>query len=67
MQKRYYALRLLLPDTHGTEAYRAGYAVGLAKRGRFREAVRMARRLPYAEYRVHALANIAAELKQRGL
>jgi tetratricopeptide (TPR) repeat protein len=49
------------------EAYRAGYAIGLAKRGRFREAVRMARRLPYAEYRVHALANIAAELKQRGM
>jgi tetratricopeptide (TPR) repeat protein len=49
------------------DAYRAGYAIGLAKRGRFREAVRMARRLPYAEYRVHALANIAVELKQRGL
>lgn len=49
------------------EAYRAGYAIGLAKRGRFREAVRMARRLPYAEYRVYALANIAAELKKRGL
>ena len=32
-----------------------------------REAVRMARRLPYAEYRVHALANIAVELKKRGL
>jgi uncharacterized membrane protein YukC len=41
--------------------------VGLAKRGRFREAVRMARRLPYAEYRVHALANIAVELKRRGM
>ena len=52
---------------YDTEAYRAGYAVGLAKRGRFREAVRMARRLPYAEYRVHALANIAVELKRRGL
>ena len=52
---------------YDTEAYRAGYAVGLAKRGRFREAVRMARRLPYAEYRVYALANIAAELKKRGL
>ena len=52
---------------YDTEAYRAGYAVGLAKRGRFREAVRMARRLPYAEYRVHALANIAFELKRRGL
>ena len=49
------------------DAYRAGYAIGLAKRGRFREAVRMARRLPYAEYRVYALANIAAELKKRGL
>jgi tetratricopeptide (TPR) repeat protein len=49
------------------DAYRAGYAIGLAKRGRFREAVRMARRLPYAEYRVHALANIAVELKRRGL
>jgi tetratricopeptide (TPR) repeat protein len=49
------------------DAYRAGYAVGLAKRGRFREAVRMARRLPYAEYRVHALANIAVELKRRGM
>jgi tetratricopeptide (TPR) repeat protein len=56
-----------LPDTHGMEIYQVGYAVGLAKRGRFREAVRMARRLPYAEYRVHALANIAAELKQRGM
>lgn len=52
---------------YDTEAYRAGYAIGLAKRGRFREAVRMARRLPYAEYRVYALANIAAELKKRGL
>lgn len=52
---------------YDTEAYRAGYAIGLAKRGRFREAVRMARRLPYAEYRVHALANIAVELKRRGL
>ena len=52
---------------YDTEAYRAGYAVGLAKRGRFREAVRMARRLPYAEYRVYALANIAVELKKRGL
>jgi len=52
---------------YDTEAYRAGYAVGLAKRGRFREAVRMARRLPYAEYRVHALANIAVELKRRGM
>ena len=49
------------------DAYRAGYAIGLAKRGRFREAVRLARRLPYAVYRVHALANIAAELKQRGM
>ena len=49
------------------EAYRAGYAIGLAKRGRFREAVRMARRLPYAEYRVYALANIAAELKKQGM
>jgi tetratricopeptide (TPR) repeat protein len=49
------------------DAYRAGYAIGLAKRGRFREAVRMARRLSYAEYRVHALANIAVELKRRGL
>jgi tetratricopeptide (TPR) repeat protein len=49
------------------DAYRAGYAIGLAKRGRFREAVRMARRLPYAEYRVHALANIAVELKRRGM
>jgi tetratricopeptide (TPR) repeat protein len=49
------------------DAYRAGCAIGLAKRGRFREAVRMARRLPYAEYRVHALANIAVELKKRGL
>ena len=49
------------------DAYRAGYAIGLAKRGRFREAVRMARRVPYAEYRVHALANIAVELKKRGL
>jgi len=52
---------------YDTEAYRAGYAIGLAKRGRFREAVRMARRLPDAEYRVHALANIAAELKRRGM
>jgi len=52
---------------YDTEAYRAGYAIGLAKRGRFREAVRMARRLPYAEYRVYALANIAAELKKRGM
>jgi tetratricopeptide (TPR) repeat protein len=50
---------------YDTEAYRAGYAVGLAKRGRFREAVRMARRLPYAEYRVYALSNIAVELKKR--
>jgi len=49
------------------QAYQAGYAIGLAKRGRFREAVRMARRIPYAEYRVYALANIAAELKQRGM
>jgi hypothetical protein len=49
------------------EAYRAGYAIGLARRGRFREAVRMARRLPYAEYRVYALANIAAELKKQGM
>jgi tetratricopeptide (TPR) repeat protein len=49
------------------DAYRAGYAIGLAKRGRFREAVRMARRLPYAEYRVYALSNIAVELKRRGL
>lgn len=56
-----------LPDTHGMKIYQVGYAVGLAKRGRFREAVRMARRLPYAEYRVHALANIAVELKQRGM
>jgi tetratricopeptide (TPR) repeat protein len=52
---------------YDTEAYRAGYAIGLAKCGRFREAVRMARRLSYAEYRVHALANIAVELKRRGL
>jgi tetratricopeptide (TPR) repeat protein len=52
---------------YDTDAYRAGYAIGLAKRGRFREAVRMARRLPHAEYRVHALANIAVELKRRGL
>ena len=52
---------------YDTEAYRAGYAVGLAKRGRFREAVRMARRLPYAEYRVYALSNIAVELKRRGM
>jgi tetratricopeptide (TPR) repeat protein len=49
------------------DAYRAGYAIGLAKRGRFREAVRMARRLPYAEYRVYALSNIAVELKRRGM
>ena len=52
---------------YGMDVYRVGYAIGLAKRGRFREAVRTARRLPYAEYRVHALANIAAELKQRGM
>jgi len=52
---------------YDTEAYRAGYAIGLAKRGRFREAVRMARRLPYAEYRVYALSNIAVELKRRGM
>jgi tetratricopeptide (TPR) repeat protein len=49
------------------DAYRAGCAIGLAKRGRFREAVRMARRLPYAEYRVYALSNIAVELKRRGM
>ncbi len=47
--------------------YRAGYAIGLAKRGRYREAVRMARGLPYAGHRVFALANIAAELKKQGM
>lgn len=47
--------------------YRAGYAIGLAKRGRYREAVRMARGLPYAGHRIFALANIAAELKKQGM
>ncbi|MCS6922916.1 MAG: hypothetical protein NZM10_00905 [Fimbriimonadales bacterium] len=45
----------------------SGYAVGLARQGRHREAVRTARRIGVTEYRVYALANIAAEMKRRGL
>ncbi len=49
------------------EVYRAGYAVGLARQGRHREAVRAARRLRIDEYRIYALSHIAAEMKRQGL
>ncbi|MCS7300042.1 MAG: hypothetical protein NZ556_00600 [Fimbriimonadales bacterium] len=49
------------------DIYSAGYAVGLAKQGKFRQAAREARRIPSPEYRVCALARIAAEMKKRGL
>ncbi|MDM7461440.1 MAG: hypothetical protein P3X24_007310 [bacterium] len=48
------------------EVYRAGYAVGLARQGRYREAVRAARRLSIGELRVYALSHIAAEMRRRG-
>jgi len=49
------------------DLYLSGYAVGLARQGKYREAARAARRIGVPEYRVYALANIAAELKKRGL
>jgi hypothetical protein len=49
------------------DIYRMGYAVGLAKQGEFRQAVREARRIRSDESRIGALARIAAEMRRQGL
>ncbi len=46
--------------------YEAGYAVGLARQGRFRQAARQARSISSPVWRAYALAEVAAELKRRG-
>lgn len=50
-----------------SDIYRMGYAVGLAKKGEFRQAVREARRIRIDESRIGALARIAAEMRRQGL
>ncbi|MCS7208737.1 MAG: hypothetical protein NZ874_04115 [Fimbriimonadales bacterium] len=64
-----YALYIFLSalSSNKRDIYSAGYAVGLAKQGKFRQAAREARRIRFPEYRVCALARIAAEMKKRGL
>jgi len=47
--------------------YEAGYAVGLAVRGHFRAAAWWARGIPDPAWRAYALAEIAAEMKKRGM
>jgi hypothetical protein len=47
--------------------YEAGYAVGLAVRGHFRAAAWRARGIPDPAWRAYALAEIAAEMKKRGM
>jgi hypothetical protein len=50
-----------------SDVYRMGYAVGLAKKSEFRQAVREARRIRIDESRIGALARIAAEMRRQGL
>jgi hypothetical protein len=47
--------------------YEAGYAVGLAVQGHFRAAAWRARGIPDPAWRAYALAEIAAEMKKRGM
>jgi tetratricopeptide (TPR) repeat protein len=47
--------------------YEAGYAVGLAVQGHYRAAAWRARGISDPEWRAYALAEIAAEMKKRGM